>query len=417
MKKLLIISNNVLSETNNNGKTILSFVRDTENLSVAQIYFSGEVPKVGGYNYFRISDKDVIRGLFRHSRRGKVVHAETQKQGSDDFSIRKAVGRNDVTLAAREALWWKKWKSRGLVEWLDAYRPDAIFFVAGDTLFPYAICEYIKKRYNAPLSVYVTDDYIMPRPEETVLHGMRRRSIRKHMVKILKMASTFYTVSQLMRETYLRELHRDSMVAFNMSDDLYDNSVVKKEKEIVLTYTGSFYYGRANTLGRLALAIQDYNKKHPEASARLLLYSNTEPSDEIRKTICIPGASEYKGSLNQTQLRDRLNTSDILVFVESFEKDQIEKIRFSLSTKVSEYLSVEKPILAIGPSGTGSMDYLSDVAFCVTSEGDINSASELIQNKEYQEKSARKSREKYLKYHDKRTLQKEFLMNVLGTVD
>ena len=63
MNKLLIISNNVLSEINNNGKTILSFIENSK-LEIRQLYFSSEVPSIKTYKYFRISDNDIIRGCF-----------------------------------------------------------------------------------------------------------------------------------------------------------------------------------------------------------------------------------------------------------------------------------------------------------------------------------------------------------------
>ena len=63
-ERLLIISNNVLSTTNNNGKTILSCIDSIPQDQVQQLYFSNETPTVSGYRYFKISDTDVIRTRF-----------------------------------------------------------------------------------------------------------------------------------------------------------------------------------------------------------------------------------------------------------------------------------------------------------------------------------------------------------------
>ena len=52
--RLLIISNNVLSETNNNGKTILSYFDTIPKEQVAQLYFSGECPQIEGYRYYQL---------------------------------------------------------------------------------------------------------------------------------------------------------------------------------------------------------------------------------------------------------------------------------------------------------------------------------------------------------------------------
>lgn len=417
MKRLLIISNNVLSETNNNGKTILSFVEGLKNVSIAQLYLSGETPKVKSYNYFRISDKDIIMGLFHAARRGRSVMADSNTTRSDDFSIRNIVGRNSLTQTLRDLLWWKKWWSKGLAAWLDEFNPEAVFFVAGDALFPYDICQRIVKRYNARLTVYVTDDYIMPRTAESLLHRIRRHFIKRKLTHAVNLASTFYTVSDKMRRAYKDVLHRDSCPLVNMTEDLYDPPAIEEKKEIVLTYAGSFYYKRADMLGKLASVIKKYNDTHENAHVSLVLYSNAKPTREILEQVTLSGASEYGGSLNREQLKQRLNTSDMLVFVESFDKEQMEKVRYSLSTKVPEYLSVGKPIIAIGPLEAGSMEYLKDVACCVYSEQDMDSIIRFIENKKYQTALAQTAREKYLAEYNKTELQVKFSNLVLGSTE
>lgn len=417
MKKLLIISNNVLSRNNNNGKTILSFIDGSKDLEVAQLYLSGEIPKVRGYSYFQISDKDVLKGMFNQAKRGRTyetIHLKNALSDEDDFSIKNKIGRNNFTLLARDILWHNRWCSSQLISWLDSFCPDAILFVAGDSLFAYSICEFIQNRFKSKLGVLVTDDYIMPREKESLLHLLRRKKILKHLKATLDQASSFYTICGLMKQTYKSVLGKDSMIVFNLVNDLHENSYVKQEKEIVLTYAGSFYYNRSGVLRKVAQAIFEYNKQSGVIPAKLLMYSNVEPSKEIKEEIVIDGASEYKGSLSQEQLKARLNTSDILVFVESFEPDQVEKVKYSFSTKVPEYMSVEKPILAIGPSDIGSMEYLKDISFCINSEQAINTGVlQLLTDTYLRQNLARRARQKFLENHDNDLLRTEFLNTLL----
>ena len=59
-ERLLIISNNVLSTTRNNGKTVYSYIDSLPKENVAQFYFYNEQPSIEGYSYYRIIDKDII---------------------------------------------------------------------------------------------------------------------------------------------------------------------------------------------------------------------------------------------------------------------------------------------------------------------------------------------------------------------
>lgn len=136
------------------------------------------------------------------------------------------------------------------------------------------------------------------------------------------------------------------------------------------------------------------------------------------KRINISGASEYRGSLKKDELIDVLNRSDILVFVESFDRRSIEATRLSLSTKIPEYLSLEKPVLAIGPSNVASMEYLSDVAFCVNDPRDIYASLEaLVGDAQLRERIASAASKKYSQYHNTKKLKEEFKKRVQGLID
>lgn len=413
MKRLLIISNNVISETNNNGKTILSFIDGMKDAEIAQLYFSGEVPRVEGFTYFQITDKDIIGGFINSSKRGKSRDVVFDNSQVDDFSIRNKVGRNDVTLIIRDILWIIHWKSKQLEEWLDAFMPQAIFFVAGDGLFPYVICNSIKRKYNSRLTVYVTDDYIMPIKNEKVLHKIRRKKIYESLKSTLSIADSFYTVSKMMHDAYIKELGYDSYIAFNMTEDLYD-PVKNDRDEIYLIYTGSLYYKRDEIIGELAKEISNLNQNNP-IQAKLIVYSNYEPTEKQKKKFLIDEVSFFGGSLNKTDLKKVLNKADILVFVESFDIKHIEKIKYSISTKVSEYMSVGKPIFAIGPNNVGSMKYLSDIAICCNRSELIKNKLEIILNDvKIREEYGNKARIKFLKDFNKRKQQEQLKIAVLG---
>ena len=411
MNNILIISNNVISNTNNNGKTILSFFEGRDDFSVAQLYFSGEVPEVEGFKYYRLSDKDILSGLFNISNKGSVVEPSVTRSIDLNSTLKRKIGKNDITQTARDLLWLNKWKSKGLIEWLDSFDPNIIFFVAGDALFPYWITSFIQKRYNAKLTIYVTDDYIMPRSNETLLHYFRRNTIKNHLCRSLKNTSHFFTVSEVMKTTYQGFLGYDSSVILNMTEDLYCPKNINNDK-LTLVYAGSFYYGRDKVLFELSKILDNYNSLSNDKCAQLELYSNSKPENNTLKMFESSKSCVFKGSLSRDELKDKLNSADILVFVESFEDKFIEKVKCSLSTKVPEYMSVGKPIITIGPSNIGSVSYLQDVSFCVDYEN-LDTISSFLPDISLQYELGIKARSKYLNKHNKNKLQQEFLSYLL----
>ena len=416
-KRLLIISNNPLSNTNANGKTILSYFDSIPQSQIRQLYFRDEKPTIDGYQYFRISDKDVIRGIVSQQKRGGVVFPnlaqENQNRAVVDTSS--TVKINNTTRLLREGLWWKKWNSKKLVKWLDEFSPTTVFFVAGDSGFAYDICMYVVNRYRARLSVYITDDYIIPRKHESLVLKVRRSLIKSKMMRSVKKADSFFTISNIMRNEYVRVFGIDSKIVVNMPDKIQQHEEKDNKNEYVLLYVGALNYGRFETIHLIAKAISRYNGANHAKKAILRIFTNKVPSSEVLKKICIVNASEYGGSLNRDELNIMLSKADILVFVESFEEEQIEKTRLSLSTKVPEYLSAGKPILAVGPSNIGSMEYLREVAACCNKKEEIyNNLENLLNDRSTRMELSERAYKKFQMYHDKAVIQEPFIAEVFG---
>ena len=413
--KILIISNNVLSPTRNNGKTILSFIEGIDKTCVRQLYFNGEKPSVEGYSYYQLSDYDVMHGICRKETRGRVWNSIQEKQ-TDAPSVGKTVrGRPSSFLRLlRDALWHNRWKSAKLLQWLDDFQPDTVFFVAGDSGFAYNITSFIVKRYRARLVTYITDDYIMPRTKESLADKLQRGRIRKKMLTCIKNSEAYFTISALMQKTYQKLTGKPSEIIMNMTPPLYEESIVDPssvQDKTVMLYAGSLYYGRDSIIGAVADAAVRYNnsRKPEQKAVQINIYSNAKPQTESLRLFEREGCCAFCGSLTFDELKTAINQADVLLFVESFDEAMQEKTRYSLSTKVPEYMSARKPIFAVGPAQIGSMDYLSDVAFCANTAEDIyDRMIHMLENSEAQAQKVQAALDKYNKNHDVKKQKKLF---------
>lgn len=412
-ERILIISNNVLSTTNNNGKTILSYFEGVENNQIRQLYFSNEEPEVFLYKYYRLSDIDVIKGRLNKAKRGMVWETVSKRQKVDSVSHMHSY--SDFLRLFREMIWIGGWKSEKLLKWLDEFKPTIIFFVGGDSCFAYRICKYIKKRYQARLAMYITDDYFMPRKREGIWHRLRRKFIRYSFKQCLKNTDVFFTITDSMRKAYKKEFGKDSYQIVNMCESMKDCSIEKKDNTIKLIYTGSVYYGRDYILGKLSETVERYVEKNREVKISFNIYTNNRLGDKEQNTIIKGENTHYCGSLNRDELKKKLNQSDILVFIESFLETEKEKTKYSLSTKIPEYLSLGKPILAIGPRDIGSIKYLEGAAMIIDDEKEMDKYfGELLNSSHLQESLAKLAERKFIRFNDKKKVQKIFFERLLG---
>jgi glycosyltransferase involved in cell wall biosynthesis len=112
----------------------------------------------------------------------------------------------------------------------------------------------------------------------------------------------------------------------------------------------------------------------------------------------VEGASEFCGGASATQIAEIYAKADILLHMESFDKRAIASTKYSFSTKIPEYLSANKCVLAVGPDEVASVRYLADFA-CVISDSSLLSSalSKLIDDKEYRNQIRVHCGERYLR--------------------
>lgn len=362
-KKVLIISNNALSETNNNGKTLSSLIKGYPKENVSQLYFSNEKPSfVNCSNFYKITDTDIIKKNFG----SKVVQDIEQPKISKKnllSTLQPIIKNYEFFRLGREALWkYVSFDKKSLIQWVEMQNPDVILFCAGDSVFAYDITNLLVRHFRSKLVVYITDDYILPRINLSVFWWIRRNLILNKMQPLIQSSDLFLVISDRMRNEYKKLFNKDSLVFLNTPREIeYKDKTEQLDNERVeLIYAGGFHYNRWKVLYKIAVAIEVYNSRNPTKKAFLSIYSNSETSKRILENLNIEGSSKFYGQLNETELSHKLEQSDILIHAEAFDRKSKYSTKLSISTKIPEYLMLNKTILAVGPSNIASIDYLVD---------------------------------------------------------
>lgn len=92
---------------------------------------------------------------------------------------------------------------------------------------------------------------------------------------------------------------------------------------------------------------------------RLVLHTDAHGWNAAAATWLALGV-EHGGIVPYAQLRERLGTYDLLLVASAFDPAYAALSRSSLQTKVTDYLSAGRPILACGPSEAASNAYLRE---------------------------------------------------------
>lgn len=422
--KILVISNNSFSENNNNGKTLASFFSEFDSENIAQLYFSSEVPSGTKIKkFYRISDKEVFNSFFKNINCGNPItkfENSTSNEIKNNYLLEYFKNSNFIRLL-REIIWkYSNWKNKSFDNWLEAFSPDIIFLCAGDSGFSYRIANYISSKYKTKIIVYITDDYILPRKTVNIFWWIRRNYIYSKMYNMVKKSHLLITISDKMREKYKEVFNKNSFVAVNMTESLKRDIHIEKNKynKLTLIYAGGLHFKRYETLILLCNVIKKYNENSIDLEIFLEIYSNQIPNKNILDKLNIDSCSKFLGTLNKEELIAKLNKADIPVHVESFDLKCIESTKLSISTKIPEYLSLSKPILAIGPKEIASLEYLKDIAYCITEPNILyESLSILINNHKLQEDLSMAAYSKYTNCHDREVLIKNFKKSISNCIN
>lgn len=388
-KKILIISHNPLSKVNNNGKTLVSLFDGVPKENIYQIFLNNDIPDYSeNCHYLQLNEKQIIQSFFGKK---NVCCQEVESNPNKVSSATIKIGTFAMHLKRllRESIWkLPVWKSK-LDMWLSDKKFDVVFFMAGDGLFAYDVFHFVMKNNAAKGCLFFTDDYVIGRTSSSPLALLRQYLLKQKIRKTLQIINELFVISDEMRKAYKELFLVDSYVIRNFSAESKNDNNKEEANTIAnvlnITYAGGLHYNRWKVLGLIADAINKINQTS-ENKCFLSIYSSQNISDKIVDRINIEGASQFCGSAPADEIANIYSNADILLHVESFDKKSIASTQYSFSTKIPEYLSADKCVLAVGPSEVASIKYLSRFACVINNEEDVfNTLETLIKDNEYRE--------------------------------
>jgi hypothetical protein len=361
---ILIISHNSFSKEGM-GKTLSSIFSKWPILKLSQLYFnSNEKPDYSlCNNYFQLTDPVIFKNIFITPSYHDISNFDNERLlRKPTFAINSTnFGFN--FLLFRDLLWSINInKYEGVFKWVEKTKPDIVFFVGGASAFSYKAALAIVKKFNLPLFLYFTDDYYINRrinnPLKCLQYFLNTKPIIK---KSIALSKANFVIGELMAAEYSKIFNKEFFPVMNSIDfDLISkfHSINQKNQDIVLSYIGGLHFDRWKTLVELGILLRQI-KKDRLINVTLKIYS-TEKLNERQNVLLNQCPLIFNGSLDSDEVRKHQIESDILIHVEGFNREYRKATKYSVSTKIPEYLSSARCILAFGPSEIASIRLLSD---------------------------------------------------------
>lgn len=364
--KVLILSHNCVSETQNMGKTLVSLFGAFKRTELVQLYLYPSIPKINFCkSYYRITDNDVIRSILRRNKCGGIVEPILTDVGSGLFESDKTraqyakTGRGEYMRFARDILWkFGSPKSKALKEWLLAEKPDVVFYALGDAVFSLSMARWISLFLNVPLITYVCDDYFFYGKEKRGLARLFYNRIIRNIKKTINQSSCLVTICDELGEAYKNEFEIPYYTIMTGSS-FEAGSIEHAEPRHRISYIGNLSLNRWKSLLEIQEALDKINAER-EQKYELVYYGRE--NDNLKDKIL------YGGYLDSDGVKKIMSESLLLVHTETFDIEYRARLKYSVSTKVADSLASGTCLLAYAPEEMASMKHLSqnECAYCIS---------------------------------------------------
>lgn len=372
--RILILSNYPWKNDNSFGNTYSSIFGDIPNTEIAHIYmFDGMPDRVSNVKcYYQILEKDVMRSIIKGGNPvGKEILVKHEFTPCDKDSLKDAKSKSvygklltfgkkhhwGVLFLARELAWkFGNVNYRGLMNFVNDFNPDIFFLPYSNVYYTNRIALYVKQHLNVPMVVEMAmDHYSMKRLSWNPLFWIDRLGKRKMIRKLAKQSEMFFAISKKLRDELETSLNVPCRILYKTPNKRRSLQEYKPKSEpIKFLFTGNIYSNRWKSLALLAQELQRQNFGH------LDIYTASPITSKIDKALNISGYSAVHPPISQDEVIRLQNEADILVHAEAFDEYNKSLVRCAISTKIMDYLSVGRCILAIGPSDISSIEYLVD---------------------------------------------------------
>lgn len=414
--KILFLSVNGWNNTTGTS-TLTSIIDGYPKECIANIFLRADKPNSEVCDkYFRIDELKVLKSIVkRNLKTGYTVLRETEQEvdfaSERDKQVKLKSKKNALTPFIRDIVWKiGVWKTKELKNFVLDFNPDIIVFPAEGLIHFNNIGMYISKLLKKPIGLFFWDDNFTYKPVNGLISKIYRYFQRKNIKKIAKKASFAFALNKKMQSECLSELGIESVLLTKPIVCAAENEPYEYKGDIIkILYTGSIYIGRGETILTLISEIKKVNA----VGGRFFLevYTNSTISDEEKQKYNIENVSALLPPVTKEEVINLQQNADILLFAEALEGEHKYAARLSFSTKITDYLSARKCILAIGPSDISPMEYFSenDIALTAHSSEKISEVlSSIVKNPDIMKKYAERSYNYGIKNHSRETVYKTF---------
>jgi hypothetical protein len=359
-----IVSCTPLCGDRSNGMLMSSLFRGWPKDRLSQIYFRQLAKHRPHFDICDDFSAIELSGRVRHSAYLQEPEGDSKEQNSAENPslIRRAMQSPTIYRGMKfmQECWQAhSWIAKSLVSELKSRQPDVVYALLGN----YGLTQIITDaccRLSIPYFIHITDDFaqgLYASPPLSLLQQRVDRALRR----AIRHASGCAAISPAMAQAFEQRYDVPwSWFTTLVSAGHYDPTPQLVPRRLHCVYTGNLGIGRHETLHQLSQALR-LLRDQDGIDGRLTIYSTPDQIADYGKGLGDPEITVLGGWARPDELPKIFHHADVLVHAESFVPSTVELVRYSLSTKLSQYMMSGRCVLALGPEEVSSVRLPAEV--------------------------------------------------------
>lgn len=351
--KILVVNSQTVYKNNATGITLRSILSTTPTNKVMEVYRYDSDDRVNqnlGFQSVQIPPKSMpLNYIFRKLMKNDNYKDRDIVEGSP-YGENVQYNWKQVVKIVVKAVLENSWiiPNKKFIEQVDAFSPDYIYTLSA-SFYVNKWVLYFAKRYNIPIVVHYMDNWretIYTQDKRTKwLNSLFERQIENMETKM----KCGLTISELMKCAYSQKYHKKYLALMNtVKVQPYRE---KLEDKIIIIYAGGMHLKRNEVLKSISDFIASKSK------LELHIYTSNLNIETYGK--------EFKGentffhcTVPHEKICKIYENADILLHIESFDEKVIQYTKYSMSTKIPEYMMAGRPIICYAPHSIAAYQYV-----------------------------------------------------------
>lgn len=355
MSNVLIISNNTLTFSDSNGRTLLNLIRGIKEKNNLYQFSINNLP--GRSNLIKenysISDFDILQSF----KKLRFNVGEINKIIDNKSNFKRKRKKTALKMLIRHYMWSIHFRfNKKLFKWFNSIKPEVIIFQAGDCLQLYSLTIKLCRKFKTKLVVYNSEDYpfknfdYFSKSERTnPIYSFFKHKLNRFSNKIYKISNLNIFLTDELKKLYEKKLNIKGVCIPNSSSIVPTNNS-KYNNPKVIRYFGNLQNNRDQSIEKIAKIIKD--NKLPFI---IEIFSSTyikkfENFDFIKQ----------EGFVDYNLLQTLIVSSDVNLHIESFDSFYEKDIKNGFSTKIPDIICSNRLFLLFAPKSIYLSKFISE---------------------------------------------------------